>query len=385
MRFVHLADTHLGFSAYTRIDSITGMNLREKQVYDNFLTGIEQIADLAPDAVIHAGDLFHYVKPKTVAMVVALEALDILTELDIPVIGIAGNHSMPKTRYTRSAFDVLKHHPGKILFANQLIYQSTTVDDATFHLIPNMLTPIQNQIEFKKIGLDPTTTNVLVMHGLAPNIARLNTVAEQEITPGMLDPRFEYIALGHIHNQQEVIPNVWYAGSQEYCTYGEVRDTKGGLLIEVEQGEPARVTHLDLPHTPMIELPTIDATEMTATEVIDEIIDLFNHHHPTATDDLVQIPVTNILKQTARAMDMNRLKEIRDRCLNLKVKIQTTTTTMESQTEKVQTVRGLNFENEFLSFIKNKNFPPARTTQIQKIGTRVLKQVIDTKKDEETA
>lgn len=42
----------------------SGMNLREK-VYDNFRSAIEVIIHQKPDILVHAGDLFDVVKPKT--------------------------------------------------------------------------------------------------------------------------------------------------------------------------------------------------------------------------------------------------------------------------------------------------------------------------------
>jgi DNA repair protein SbcD/Mre11 len=41
MHLIHIADTHLGLSAFNRLDPESGMNLQEKQVYDNFLKAIE--------------------------------------------------------------------------------------------------------------------------------------------------------------------------------------------------------------------------------------------------------------------------------------------------------------------------------------------------------
>jgi len=36
MKLIHIADTRLGLTAFNRLDPGSGMNLREKQVYDNF-------------------------------------------------------------------------------------------------------------------------------------------------------------------------------------------------------------------------------------------------------------------------------------------------------------------------------------------------------------
>jgi hypothetical protein len=62
------------------------MNLREKQVYDNFLSAIDVIIKQKPDVLIHAGDLFDTVKPKTRAYTTVLEALDRLYAAGIPLV-----------------------------------------------------------------------------------------------------------------------------------------------------------------------------------------------------------------------------------------------------------------------------------------------------------
>ncbi len=36
MKIMHIADTHLGLSAFNKIDSKTGSNLRETEIYNNF-------------------------------------------------------------------------------------------------------------------------------------------------------------------------------------------------------------------------------------------------------------------------------------------------------------------------------------------------------------
>lgn len=57
MKIIHIADTHLGLAAFSRLDPANGMNLREKQIYDNFLAAIDVIIKQKPDALIHAFDL----------------------------------------------------------------------------------------------------------------------------------------------------------------------------------------------------------------------------------------------------------------------------------------------------------------------------------------
>ena len=61
MKLIHIADTHLGLSQFSRLDSESGMNLREKQVYENFLKAIDEIICQKPDALVHAGNLLRQI------------------------------------------------------------------------------------------------------------------------------------------------------------------------------------------------------------------------------------------------------------------------------------------------------------------------------------
>ncbi|HZD42431.1 MAG TPA: metallophosphoesterase, partial [Methanomicrobiales archaeon] len=270
MHFVHIADTHLGLSAFSKIDPATGMNLRERMIYDNFLAAVDAIIRAKPAAVVHAGDLFHQVKPKTRAYTVVLEALSRFHESGIPLVVIAGNHSMVKTRYTSSPFEVLEYHAADIYAAYKYAYRRVELDDTCFHLIPNMLQVEDYRRAFDRIEVSKSSFNVLVMHGLASALSdrRLHSVAEHEIDSTMLSDQFDYIALGHFHGQVQVADNAWYSGSLEYCNYGEIEDKKGGLLIDLSSHS---VERLPLPHTPMLDMGRIVCDGRSAVEIGQEI------------------------------------------------------------------------------------------------------------------
>jgi DNA repair exonuclease SbcCD nuclease subunit len=138
MKLVHIADTHLGLATSNKLDS-DGMNLREKLIYENFLAAIDRIIRLKPDVIVHAGDLFDHVKPKTRSYTTVLEAFERLQASGIPFIVIAGNHSIAKTRYTLSPFSVLEYHATDLHVAYQYRYKRVELGETIFHLIPNML------------------------------------------------------------------------------------------------------------------------------------------------------------------------------------------------------------------------------------------------------
>ncbi|UCH71548.1 MAG: metallophosphoesterase, partial [Thermoplasmatales archaeon] len=62
MKIFHVADTHLGYSAY-RKSTQEGVNQREIDVYNAFEQFVDHVVDKKPDLVIHAGDLFDSVRP----------------------------------------------------------------------------------------------------------------------------------------------------------------------------------------------------------------------------------------------------------------------------------------------------------------------------------
>ena len=48
---------------------------------------------------------------------------------------------------------------------------------------------------------------------------------------------FDLYVGGHIHHQQEFVPNAWYVGSPFCCDWGEANEDKGYLLVEIDKGK----------------------------------------------------------------------------------------------------------------------------------------------------
>ena len=373
MKLVHIADTHLGLSAFSRLDPESGMNLREKQIYNNFLAAIDRIIREKPDVLIHAGDLFDTVKPKPRAYTTVLDALTRLADAGIPLVIVTGNHSMVKTRYTTSPLAVLSYHPAEIHAAFQFRYEKVEIGDTVFHLIPNMLRPEDYRTAYDQIELERGRNNVLVTHGLATIIKdkRLATVAEHELDSTILSADFDYIALGHYHNQVQIAENAWYSGSTEYLTYGEIRDTKGGLVVD-----PGRhtVNHFDLPKTPMYDCGTIPCTGRHVTEIMDEIIARVQKKRPEELS-LVQVTLDGISREHGKGIDMRALAPVREQLLDLKIRV--IAAGEESPVALQQDVRAIDYLTEFGTFVEKQQLSTKQKEFVAQTGRTVLAEVME--------
>jgi exonuclease SbcD len=373
MKLIHIADTHLGLAAFSRLDPESGMNLREKQIYDNFLLAIDEIIKHRPDALIHAGDLFDTVKPKTKAYTTVLEALERLSEASIPLIIIAGNHSMVKTRYTTSPYEVLTYHKSAITTAYKFRYEKVEIGDTVFHLLPNMLRPEDYRTEYEKIEISKNHNNVLVTHGLATQIKdkRLATVAEHELDGTILSEKFDYIALGHYHRQCQITDNAWYSGSTEFLTYGEIADEKGGLMVDVAKHT---VQHLDLPKTPMADLGTIKCAGVHPGDITEEIIARVTQKH-LPQYAMAQVTLDGLLREHGKGIDTKDLAGIREQLLDLKIRVKS-----EEEDRPVplqQDIRMIDYLQEFAGFISKQQLSAKQKAFALTRGKEVLQSVMD--------
>ena len=379
MRLFHIADTHLGLSQFNRLDPESGMNLREKQIYDNFLSAIERIIAEKPDVLVHAGDLFDTVKPKTRAYTTVLEALERLHAAGIPIVIIAGNHSMVKTRYTTSPYEVLTYHPGEILAAYSFRYEKVEIGATMFHLIPNMLRPEDYRTAYDQVEFSRDHHNVLVTHGLATAIKdkRLATVAEHELDTTILSDQFDYIALGHYHRQSRIMENAWYSGSIEYLSYGEIADPKGGLLVDLDKSSgrcSPVVRPIQLPCTPMIDLRTISCEGMHPSDITGEIISRVTEQR-VPLHAMAQVTLDGLSREHGRGPDMRELACVREGLLDLKIRV---LAGEQGQTVPLQQdMRAIDYLQEFSSFLGKKQLSPRQKEFAGRCGLEVLRTVMD--------
>ncbi len=316
MRIAHLADAHLGFRQFQRLDA-EGVNRRETDVAQAFRCAIGQVIERKPDAIVLAGDLFHTVRPTNRAIIWAFNELARLRhELPgAPVVLIAGNHDTPRSV---EAGSILK------LMASLGV---DVVDDE------------ERRVSYPYLGLSVLAVphaallrgrpaggwhpdagarhSVLVMHpeiaGLFPEVMDYGGARVEAAE--LRSAEWSYVALGHYHVVHEVASRAWYAGSLEYTSpnlWGEVREeerrglTKGWLLADLETGAVERIP---LPAgRRIIDLPWLDAEGMTAQELDAAVAGRVEAVTGGIADAVVRLVATNVPRSLAHALDHRALR-----------------------------------------------------------------------------
>jgi len=96
----------------------------------------------------------------------------------------------------------------------------------------------------------------------------------EELTEELLDPEFDYIALGHYHQAAHPRRNAWYAGSTERIGWGDERVEPGYWLVELAgPGAEPLMTRVPIETRPMRTLPAVNGEGVTARELADRVLE----------------------------------------------------------------------------------------------------------------
>jgi exonuclease SbcD len=274
MRIVHFADLHIGVEQYGRFDPRTGFSTR----FRDFLGALDELVDYAietsVDLVLFAGDAYKTREPTQTQQREFARRVYRLAKSGIPIFLLVGNHDLPKADWRASAleiFDVLS------------IDLVTVADQLTTYRIDTKAGPLQivavpwpnvsrflasedqrrlsvdeiNQTVSKIIAnairanadtLDPNLPAILTAHiSMPPD--RIREASERWMTVGShplllrsdLSPdRFDYVALGHHHAYQVIgrNPYIIYPGSMQRVDFGEERDPKGFVVVDIDPAAP---------------------------------------------------------------------------------------------------------------------------------------------------
>ncbi|MDX9886869.1 exonuclease SbcCD subunit D [Thauera sp.] len=252
MRFLHSADWHLGRVYH-------GVSLLEDQahVLQQF---VRVAADTRPDAVLLAGDIYdRSVPPAEAVRLLDLVLSELILELKIPVVMIAGNHDGPD----RLAFGsgllqragltvrgpveldaaplVLRDAHGEVAvhalpYAEPALVRSACGDDT----IADHHAALAAQTAAVRAAHVPGRRSVVVAHAFVQG----GTESESErplsvggtgaVGAGVFDG-FDYVALGHLHRPQAMAGGrIQYSGSLLKYSFAEADHAKSVNLVEMD-------------------------------------------------------------------------------------------------------------------------------------------------------
>lgn len=313
IRVLHFADIHIGMENYGRNDPETGLSSRVR----DFLRRMDEMIEFARendvDLTIFAGDAFKTRTPNpTFQREFAWRVRDLI-EL-APLVMLVGNHDLPPTALKASSIEI---------YDTLAVPNVWVADDYEIKLVETKRGavvvgaapyPIRSRIleDTDTSGLTIAETDQLLQSQLMRIIETLAAEADEHDLPRILtghftvsgaswgsergimlgrdvqvmpsvvaDPRWDYVALGHIHKFQNLTANrdgappVVYSGSMERIDFGEEGDTKGFCWAEVERSK-TEWRFVPLKARPFV---TLKADLRQSEDPTQETVDLIDEHH----------------------------------------------------------------------------------------------------------
>lgn len=294
MKIVHLSDLHIG------------KKLKELSMIPDQRYILRQILDIirqeCPDCAVIAGDVYDRSTPPTDAVEEFDDFITSLAEMNVPVMIISGNHDSPE----RIAFGSRIMKKRGVFFSpvyNGKVEPVTLSDEfgeVDFWLMPFVrpanVRPFFEDVSIQSytdalgaaIGameLDRSRRNVIVSHqfvtGAACGGSEEVTVGGTENVEASVYEAFDYAALGHIHNPQNIRgkQSVRYCGAPLKYSFSEAGRDKSVTVAEL--GEKGQLTVREIPLVPLHEVRELRGTfdEINALPYCEDFL------HITLTDE----------------------------------------------------------------------------------------------------
>jgi hypothetical protein len=317
MRVIHVADTHLGYRAFSgKLDPERNLNQRECDVYDAWHAAIDVTLERQPDLFIHAGDLFDSSRPSPRAVVEALSGFAKLRDAGIPAVVIAGNHSTPRFRSGGSVFEILSEFGITAVWGEPQIVR---FNGAAVHCVPHEPQPEQLLEDIRGLAIDGGVgANLLVLHaGLEGVRQGYHEVNEIALTPEALaEGEYAYVALGHLHRFQVPQVNAVYPGSLERLDFGDIDGEKAVVEVDLAAGAGSDtfIQRHSIPTRPMFDI----ALPCEGMGPADVVAALEKQISGLSLDGAVaQLRLDSIQRDVWHSLDLVAVNEMLDRCLHV--------------------------------------------------------------------
>lgn len=340
MKILHFADLHIGVENYGKLNPETGLNAR----LEDFLNALDTIVVTAieeqVDLVLFAGDAFKINEPTNTHQRVFAERIWKLSQSGIPTFLLIGNHDQTNKYGESHALDIYDTLaiPNVYVSGRPDIYRIPTRsgvvqivtmphvsrsalmthDDFAGRTLAEVDRSIVEQVDeilqHYSAELNPALPAILAAH-VGIEQARMGSEQAMSIGYGftvplhvVARPEYQYVALGHVHKHQVLSedPLVIYPGSVERVDFGEEKEDKGYVMVEIEAGKPAHHRFVRLPGRRFLTLeadlagasdPTAELlAEIETAEITDAIVRLIYTIPLSRTDEVDTAKVRKALE-----------------------------------------------------------------------------------------
>ena len=373
MKILHVADTHLGFSAYRKATQ-DGINQREIDIYNAFEEFINYAIAAKPDLIIHAGDLFDNVRPNNRAITFAINQIVKLSKNKIPIIIISGNHEQPKIRETGHIFSVFDHLENVYpIYASKYEKISFEIQDKKIiiHALPQCNSKKEFEDELKKLKPEKLADyNIFVSHGSVTGVQEftMNEFNELIIPAKILSRNFDYIALGHFHKYTKLAENAFYAGATENLTFADANEKKGFIELNFEQ-KNIKHKFIELKTRQMIDVKPIKCTGLKLDQIMKEIKQKIQEIKPE--QKTFRITLDDIPTNIYRSLDFSEIRKLTNNAVHYEIKANILK--KDSEKKQVTSSRIDALLNEFKKYLEAQDIPEKET--LQALGIAYIEKI----------
>jgi DNA repair exonuclease SbcCD nuclease subunit len=311
MLLVHLSDLHLGHRAYERAER--GKNVRERDVALAFQRAVDEVIRLKPDLILLVGDIFDRPDPPPGALVALAQGLESIRSA-IPstqVFMVAGARDTPRPLTDPGALAALDPFPNVEAVTGRA--RSVFLRELETHLF---LVPHRAVVRrpYPELRTHPEARwNLLLAY------AGVGTGAG----PGLpLDPApWDYVALGYLHQHQQVAPRAYYPGSLERVgpePWREAAQEKGFLSFDMESGTSR---FHPIPGRPVVALAPIRIPRGESSKLSGKVREVLGEVPGGIDGKIVRLRIEGLTPEEVKREDQGLFAELRELTLHLAIEV----------------------------------------------------------------
>lgn len=377
MRVIHTADWHLG-------KNLEGMSrLPEQERFIDFF--VEQCAQLKPDLILLAGDVYDTANPPAKAEKLFYDALKRLSrDGECLTLVIAGNHDNPERLVSATplamehgiimigtpktvvekgmygnhevldsgeGFVELRIHQEKVVVIavpypsekrlNEVFYEENQEEDERMASYGQKIAALFQQLEthFREDTVNLTVSHLFAFGSEAAGSERASSLGGSFLVhTDALPQQAQYTALGHIHKPQ-ILPNtnhiMRYSGSPIHYNITEANTQKSFYVIDVKAGEKAIIEKVDI--------PTFKPIQLWKCESVEDAIEQCRIHQDESSWVYMEVKTDYPIKED----EIKKMRAYKKDILEIRPLLNRV-----EETRQIHRMEELSFEEQFKEFYK---------------------------------